>query len=450
MKRVIVSLYLLFSISIVFSQTTVNYSTDSKNSATSESCKSFAPDGAWCWFSDPRAVYFEGKHKRTYAGWMDSAGNVLVGYYDHLTGEIKTTVLKEKYETDDHAAPALLFAPDGRLMVFFTKHGGSQPTLLYRMKNPEDVSEWSSQELLLNDMDKYKGLNNTNTYVNPVMLSEENNRIYLFWRGVDSKPNYSFSDDMGATWSKSRIFVLPERIYPGRRPYMKVDSNGKNKIVFAFTDGHPNAEKENSIYFMYYKQGGLYNVKGEKIGDLGGEPIQPRQASVVYDAVKTGQKAWIWDVALDDKENPVLVFTKFPDDNNHIYCYSRWDGNKWQTSDLINSGNWFPKTPTGEVEREPNYSGGLCLDHKNPSIVYLSVKRNSVFEIEKWINKDGKWKARPVTNHSGKDNVRPFCIRNIPENSPLQVLWMQNTKYIHWTDYHSTIKMNVLSAGVKK
>jgi hypothetical protein len=137
------------------------------------------------------------------------------------------------------------------------------------------------------------------------------------------------------------------------------------------------------------------------------------------------------------------VYVKFPDDNNHVYCYSRWNGKKWETDELINSGKWFPKTPAGETEREPNYSGGLCLDHKNPSVAYLSVKRNSVFEIEKW-SKDGKaWKVTPVTKDSPKDNVRPFPIRNIPENSPLKVLWMENTEYIHWTNYHSAIKMNV-------
>jgi hypothetical protein len=448
MKKIRYSIYLLFSATILFSQNLVKYTIGEDNSKPSKEYKSFTSDGAWCWFSDPRAVYYEGKYKRTYAGWMDSKGSVLMGYYDHTTREIKTTVLKEKYQVDDHDNPALLFAPGGRLMVFFTKHGGSQPTELYRMKNPEDISEWDQQQLFLNNMDLYKGMNNTNTYVNPIMLSKENNRIYLFWRGVDSKPNYSFSDDMGLTWSKSRIFVLPERIYAGRRPYMKVDSNGKDKIVFAFTDGHPNVEKENSIYFMYYKKGSLYNVKGEKIGEMGGEPVQPHQATVVYDASVTRQKAWIWDIALDRNENPVLAYVKFPDDNNHIYCYSRWDGRKWQMSDLINSGKWFPKTPAGKEETEPNYSGGLYLDHNNPGIVYLSVTRNSVFEIEKWMNVDDKnWKVTPITAHSAEDNVRPFCIRNTPENIPLKVLWMENRNYIHWTNYLSSIKMDITGAA---
>ena len=443
MKNILCFFLLIFSAFSVSSQNTGQNSNAAKPSVASENYKTLSADGAWCWFSDPRAVYYEGKHKRTYAGWMDKAGDVVVGYYDHQKGEMKSIILKEKYQMDDHDNPALLFGPDGRLIVFFTKHGGSQPTLLYRMKNAEDINEWSSQELQLNDMEKYKGLNNTNTYVNPVMLSGERNRIYLFWRGVDSKPNFSFSDDSGNTWSKSRIFVLPERIYQGRRPYMKVATNGKDKIVFAFTDGHPNAEPENSIYCMYYKQGGLYNIEGKHIGTLGDDPVQPRQASVVYDASITKQKAWIWDVALDKKDNPVLVYVKFPDDNNHIYCYSAWDGKKWNSSDLVNSGKWFPKTPAGEVEREPNYSGGLCLNHQSTNEVYLSVKRNTVFEIEKWIKIGNKWKIFPVTKNSQLDNVRPFPIRNIPANSSLQILWMQNRNYLHWTNYDAAIKMDI-------
>ncbi len=57
-------------------------------------------------------------------------GNVIIGYYDHLNKEIKTIVLQENFQIDDHDNPALLFVPDGRLMVFFTKHGGPDPTFL--------------------------------------------------------------------------------------------------------------------------------------------------------------------------------------------------------------------------------------------------------------------------------------------------------------------------------
>ena len=441
MKSLIIFNLLFFSLTL-FSQDLVPHPYDLKKAESQGSYKSFADDGAWCWFSDPRAVYYEGKHKRTYAGWIDSHGTVFIGYYDHSLKDIKTIVLQENYQKDDHDNPALLFAPDGRLLVFFTKHGGPNPTLLFTMKNAEDITGWNRQELHLNDMETYKEFTNTNTYVNPVMLSEENNRIYIFWRGVDNKPNFSFSDDSGATWSKSRIFVLPERIYNMRRPYMKVASNGKDKIMFAFTDGHPNNEKENSIYYMYYKNGGVYNVNDVKIGELGDEPVNPRQATVVYDASITKQKAWIWDVAMDEKENPVLVYVKFPDNLNHIYCYSKWNGKEWITSELVNTGKWFPDD---KKEREQNYSGGLVLDHENPGIVYLSARRDSKYEIEKWITKNGlKWKVEAVTKSSEKDNVRPFCVRNATGKNPLQVLWMENTFYVHYTDYLSAIKMNIV------
>jgi hypothetical protein len=440
--KLFISICLLFYTAGSFSQDLVNHTTDNSGSQKSGIFQTLTTDGAWCWFSDPRAIYYEGKHKRTYAGWIDSNGSVFIGYYDHGSREIKSQVLETKYQKDDHDNPALLFRPDGRLMVFFTKHGGTNPTLLYVMKEPENITGWDRQELFLNDTKTYKKFTPTNTYVNPVMLSGENNRIYIFWRGMDNKPNYSFSDDLGKTWSKGRIFVLPERIYYMRRPYMKVDSDGRNTIMFAFTDGHPNNEKENSIYCMYYRKGGLFNVKGEKIGELGDVPVEPRQASVVYDATITKQKAWIWDVAIDSKGNPVLVYVKFPDNLNHVYCYARWNGKEWITSDLINTGKWFPDD---KKEREPNYSGGLVLDHEDPGIVYLSARRDPKFEIEKWITTDGlKWKVEPITKGSEKDNVRPFAVRNASGKNPLQVLWMENTFYVHYTDYLSAIKMNVL------
>jgi len=435
--------FILIGLSIClpgFSQAYSKLIENSSKAEKSQKYQTFTENGAWCWFSDPRAVYYEGRYKRTYAGWIDSYGNVTIGYYDHTSREIKTIILQDTLQKDDHDNPVLLFAPDGRLMVFFTRHGDPGPTFLYIMKNPENITDWDKQELYLNDMEFYNGFVNTNTYVNPVMLSGENNRIYLFWRGVDNKPNYSFSDDLGNTWSKGRIFVLPERIYEMRRPYMKVESNGKDIIMFAFTDGHPNNEKENSIYFMYYKAGSLFNVKGEKIGEFGDLPVNPRQASVVYDASITKQKAWIWDVAMDKKENPVLVYVKFPDNLNHIYCYSKWDGRKWKTYDLINSGPWFPE----DKVREQNYSGGLVMDHENPDILYLSVKRGSNFEIEKWIIKGRKWWIEAVTEQSGIDNVRPFAVRNACVDNPLQLLWMQNNFYVHYTDFFSSIKMNIL------
>ena len=43
-------------------------------------------DGAWCWFSDPRAVYYKGTYERTYTGFVTSGGDIMVAFKDHKTG----------------------------------------------------------------------------------------------------------------------------------------------------------------------------------------------------------------------------------------------------------------------------------------------------------------------------------------------------------------------------
>jgi len=39
-------------------------------------------NGIWTWYGEPKAVYYEGVHKRTYMGWLSNTGTVAVGYYD--------------------------------------------------------------------------------------------------------------------------------------------------------------------------------------------------------------------------------------------------------------------------------------------------------------------------------------------------------------------------------
>jgi hypothetical protein len=398
-------------------------------------------------------VHFKGSQNKTYTGWIDSYGDVTISSYDHATGKIETKVIYNRLQVDDHDAPSILLDSKGFLYVFFNKHGGPQPLYFVKSLKPEDISGWTSvRRLELNDKEFYPGLGDTYTYTNPVMLSEENDRIYLFWRGIDNKPNYSFSDDKGETWSKGRIFILPERIYSMRRPYLKVYSDGKRLIHFAFTDGHPNVEKENSIYYMYYAKGSFFKANNQKIRELGDIPVQPREADVVYDAVITKDKAWIWDVAQNNEGKPVLAYVKFPNDSMHIYCYASWDGVKWNNYDLVNSGKWFPQTRPGMIETEPNYSGGLNIDKENTNIIYMSLKRDRVFEIEKWeTSNNGKiWNIEAITKGSSRDNVRPFAIRNAGDNNPLQLLWMSNTYYVHWnpigekeSGYLSSIKTNL-------
>lgn len=414
--------------------------------ATGESFRTLTDDGTWCWFSDPRAVYYQNKFKRTYAGWVDSKGNIVIGFYDHDQKKIETQVLHENLQVDDHNNPSLLFDNDGRLVIFYARHAEKDPIYVARTKNAEDISSWEPrQELALNDTVTYAGLSNTYTYANICRLPNEKNKLYLFWRGADFKPNYSVSEDNGKNWTKGKLLILPERIYNNRRPYLKVATNNRDAIHFAFTDGHPHNEPTNSIYYARYKDGGLFKANGEKIMNWSELPMQPSQADMVYDARSTNEKAWIWDIAENAEGNPVLVYVRFPNDSTHLYYYSIWDEGKWNHYRLANSGSWFPSTPVGTVEREPNYSGGIVLDASNPSMVYLSRLKNGIFEIEKWTTPDKgeSWKTINITANSVHHNIRPFVIRNTVADDSLKVLWLSVDHYVHWTDYHTSVKMNI-------
>jgi len=403
-------------------------------------------DGAWCWFSDPRAVYYEGEHRRTYSGWVKADGSIEVGFYDHDTDSVASYTIDPKLQIDDHNNPTFLIDPQGKLLVFYSKHSSKDPIYLARTRLPERIDQWEPvQELILNDSTLFEQASNTYTYTNIVQLSQENNKMYLFWRGVDFKPNFSISENNGYNWSKGNLLILPERIYSNRRPYLKVASNHKDVIHFAFTDGHPRKEPTNSIYYLQYRDGGLYRGNGTLIKRWEELPISPSQSDVVYDATKTGERAWIWDVAGDNLDRPVMVYSRFPDDSTHIYYYATWSENGWKNVKLINSGGWFPQTKPGETEREPNYSGGITLDHTDPSIVYLSVEKNGVFEIERWQTPDlgDSWTKQEITQNSKNSNIRPFAVRNRPAETSVMVTWERFEEYLHYTDYQSAILYHV-------
>jgi hypothetical protein len=138
-----------------------------------------------------------------------------------------------------------------------------------------------------------------------------------------------------------------------------------------------------------------------------------------------------------------MVYSSFPSASNtdHRYNYARWNGSTWVKTELTKSGKWFPQTPAGKTEREPNYSGGISLDNDNPSVVYLSKQVNGVFEIWKWITKDHgtTWDSLAITSHSPSDivNVRPIVpMHHVP--GYFDVLWMQG-KYSHYTNFDTSV-----------
>ncbi len=408
-------------------------------------------DGAWCWFSDPRAIYTSNKNGEVITGWVTKSGDIVAASLNLKTGVTRQKTLYTKLEIDDHDNPAFLELPDHSILTQYTWHGGSKNGMgvIQNTTAPSsDIATFSDPFVFKPQTPELlqKFVRETYTYANPFMLSNENNKIYSFGRWIGFKPNFITSTDNGKTWSDPEVIITSKELNTNNRPYVKYFSDGKSRIHLIFTDGHPNVEPVNSVYYCYYENDAFWRIDGTKIADINQLPFHPSDASVIYKATPETGKAWIFDIVTDKKGYPVVAYTRYPTNLEHQYHYAVYDGEKWVDHPIINSGKWFPQTPEGKKEREENYSGGLTIDPLNPSVIYFSHEINHVFEISKGVTKDmgATWQITPVTRNSSYDNVRPVIPRYKKKGDKNILLWMQNKKYVHYTDYDTSILYTIV------
>ncbi len=380
-------------------------------------------DGGWCWFEDERAIAVNGK---LLFGVVASGrkGNVEAVTYDPKTGQSKVFVLhqpespeEQRRWMDDHNSPAFLLRPDGRVLALYAKHGVDEK-IYYRISEPKDTTRWGEERIFV------PSPTSRVTYSNPHYLSAEK-RIYNFFRGIHNsfKPSYAYSEDGGETWTAGNVFInVPTEFR--HRPYVKYASNGKDTVHIAYTDGHPR-NFDNSIYHIVYRKGVLHHSGGAPIRELKGGLQTPEEGTLVY---KGGPNnvAWISDLHLDAKGNPVLVFSeqRDPSGSDHRYHYARWDGAMWHEHEIAYAGSRL-------YPGEDDYTGNIAIVPQSPDQVYISTNAHPVsgakmphYEIFHGITKDGgaHWTWTAITKNSAQDNIRPICpiFKGVPE-----VLWLQ-------------------------
>lgn len=374
-------------------------------------------DAGWCWYQDERAVVHGGRlFLGTVAcGRFDKArqGDIDVTSYDLQTGKITRHTLHKNLQMDDHAAPALLVRPDGRLLALYTRHGGDN-RIYYRVSTRLGEAEtWDPEQVFV------PSERSRVTYSNLYRLASENDghgRLYDFFRGYDNSwnPSWMFSDDEGATWKAGGLLIKK----PGQRPYVKYASDNRETVHFLFTEGHPR-NYDNSIYHAYYRGGQLYGSDGTLLGELAAGPIRPEQGTRVFAGDKNNV-AWTHDLQIDAAGNPYAVFSVqkdsagLPDGKGGTdlrYHYARWDGTAWQEQEIAYAGaRLFPK--------EDDYAGGICLHLSDPHRVFCSTNVDPAtgkplssghYEIFQGLSDDdGKtWHWSAVTTDSTVDNIRP-------------------------------------------
>lgn len=401
-------------------------------------------DGAWCWFADPRAlrhVNVATGSDKTYIGYIDVAGSIQAFQYDHAAHEHKQIRVRAGFQEDDHNNPTFLALPDGRVMIFYSEHSSS-PYFYYRVTTqPDDLATLGPEKII-----DTTGYGNT-TYPSPFVMTDQPGYFYLLWRGVHWHPTvarFSLPDQVGDVSCdmepKQIVDSREDEHGTGKRPYAKYVSNGKDKIMMTYTYTHPDNMNPNSLYYSYLDVNTLtlHGADGHQLADLNREPLKlnnhETDPAYLVDR-QPDTRNWNWDIAIDREGYPVILFVRINEQkDHHHYCYAKWSGSEWRITPLADGGRWFHQND----QREHCYSGGMTLDHADPSTVYMSIPSrgkhgDDIFEIHQFvIAADGAIaQSYQVTENSAKNNVRPFVVRNASKDAPYYLIWMHGD-YYYW------------------
>jgi len=348
--------------------------------------------GGWNWYAEPSGMHiqpgdelalrYQNNHSsnngyvftkdRTYFGWCKDDGTVEVAQYDHDTGEYKVVTIHEKLESDDHNNPAVIILPDGRIMVWYSKHT-NEPYMYYRVsKYPEDISKWHDIKYYYCESNFGSSKKTYNaTYPAPFIVDENGEDvIYLFWRGVNWQPTlakFSIPDENG----ECRVLMGQTQILnasvsskddggagnSGLRPYAKYHyeyETGKIHITFTYTHpdnvtGDNSIGRKNPIYYMYFNVADqkFYSPLGNAIMSLprenatgisdtynGSVKVGNRWGVIVQNAItifksmlvfnpadNTQRRGWTWDIMTNEKGEPCVLYVDVtdnaPDENGN-------------------------------------------------------------------------------------------------------------------------------------
>jgi hypothetical protein len=402
----------------------------------------FNENGGWCWFQDERVLIHNG---RIIMGSVSCApkgqpknGDVDLTIHDIATGKNQVVTLHEKFAQDDHNAPALLVRQDGRYLATYSRHGGDS-FVYYRISKPSDPLHWDEEQKV--------DVGARTTYNNLYRLPVENNgqgRLYDFHRGVGYNPNYLVSDDDGSTWRYGgRVLQAPKA-----RPYMRYVSNGRDKIHFIATEGHPGEfPAGTSVRHGFIQGGNVCQSDGSLIGPLSTNNTTSITLSNLTTIFKGNpeNKAWISSIRLDTEGLPRIAYSVHKSDEDLRYRYARWDGKQWHDQEIAFAG-------TRLYEREKYYTGLITLVPTDLNIVYISsnadpktgkplistADQKRHYEIFRGTTSDGgaTWTWRNITSNSTCDNLRPI----IPpaDGKHQAMLWLQGT-YTTYLEYNLKI-----------
>jgi hypothetical protein len=385
--------------------------------------------GAWSYFGDARSITHG---KRVFTGFISPGGDVWVVETDTETGRSQRRMIYEDLGVDDHNNPSLVFWR-GRLMAFFSEHSGrvlKGAKMRYRVARRRFSIRGGFGPVRRVPTNTPGGLGYT--YPNPVRAG---GRLFLFWRGGDWNPTFSWTAD-GRRWTRARTLVRgPGTAEHPERPYAKYAEGPGATFDVVFSDAHVQNWR-NSLYHLRFRRGIFYRADGRRIGTLAEAPFTRGEVGVVYRWRKGKGRAWPHDVASGRDGRPVVVYTRRrggPDGTDYFH-YARFDGRRWVDRELISSGDGAPTFT----------SGGITLDHEEPGNVVLSRRIGEEYQVELWNTFDGgrRWFRSTLTRYEKGFSMRPVFPRGFHSTGRAVVVYFQGTAD-SYTDYDTRVVMLV-------
>jgi hypothetical protein len=392
-------------------------------------------NGAWSWFEDERAVIHSSTGtllvssvaNAAGSGGMARHGNVEVVTYDLSSGDTQRTVLHADLEADDHDSAALFVRRDGRYVAAYSRHNSDGLTRWRVSFGSGSETSWGPEQTF----DHRAGT----TYSNLYSTGRAHRRLYNFVRSAGRDPHFMVSDDDGSTWTfGGRVFDGPGR------PYVRYATDGIGRIHLVTTEQHPR-DYGNSVYHGVIDGGQLRRADGTPVDtDLSdGVAVDPTRLTKVF-AGDDRHRAWTIDLQIDAKGHPYAAFSvRSP--AGLRYHYARFDGARWRVHVLGHAGR-------GLYADEPDYTGLVALDPRDPSRLVISTDAHPVtgsplisdrdgrrhYELFEGVTIDGgtTWSWKAVTTDSTVDNIRPIIPPGDTEHTVL--LWLRGA-YMSYTAY---------------
>lgn len=357
--------------------------------------------------------------RRTFFTSSRSNG-IWISSYDHDTTELVSRIMQSVSGQNDHHVAAVAVRPDGKLLVCMSQHNGHMRRRI--SANVGDVTSFGSSLTVVAA---------ATTYPRLVYLSATDT-YWLFYRKTvpgtgEGRPTfYITSTDGGVSWSSETQVTAAN----AQRPYLRLATNGVDRIDFFHTDGHPFEVADNNLYHFYY-DGSWRESDGTAYSSL---PIDlATEATQVYDG--SANSCWVWDAGYISG-SPVVLFAQLVAAENQRYRFAKWDGSAWADYEIAAGGSKIY-----EDAGETWYTAGGCFAADATKVYLCREVVADRWEMERWQTADGgeTWSLDvAITSDSDpapSKNYRPYLVQG---GGPMELVWLQGN-YISYTEFSSSV-----------